>query len=63
MQVVRHEAEAVDAAVELLDGMLKNQVQPVPVPVLEEDLVTCFTAKNDVVYSTGVVNAWFTCHG
>jgi len=63
VDVVCNEAEAVDAAVELLNGILQNQIKPVPVSIFKEDRFSCVAAKNDMVDSAGIVDAWFSCHG
>jgi hypothetical protein len=63
VDVVRHAAKAVNAAIELLDGILQNQIKPVPVTVFKEDRISCVAAKNDMVDSAGIVDAWFSWHG
>ena len=53
VDVVRREAEAVNTATKLLDGILQNQIKPVPVTVFKEDRITCVAAKNDMVDGAG----------
>jgi hypothetical protein len=63
IDVVRHEAEAVNATIELLDGILQHPIKPVPVTVFKEDWISCVATKNDMVDSAGIVDAWFSCQG
>jgi hypothetical protein len=53
----------VNAAIELLNGILKYQIKPVSVTGFKEDRIACVAAKNDVVDSAGIVDAWFSCQG
>jgi len=61
--VVRHEAKAVNAAIELLDGILQNQIKPVPVKVFKEDWISCVAVKNDMLDSAGKLMRGFLAMG
>ena len=61
--VVGHQAESVDAATEFLDGSLQEEIKPVPVAILEVDVLLCVAAQDDVVECTGVMYSLFACHG
>ena len=49
VDVVHYEAKAVNAAIELLDGILQYQIKPVPVTVFKKDWISCVAAK--ITYS------------
>ena len=38
-----------DAAAEFLDDSLQKEIKPVPVAILEEDVLLCVSAQDDVV--------------
>jgi hypothetical protein len=63
VDVVRHEAKAVNAGIELLDGILQNQIKPVPVTVFKEDRISCVAAKNKMVESAGKLMRGFLAMG
>jgi hypothetical protein len=62
VDVVGHEAKAVDAATETLHSILKKQVESVPVPFIEENRISGIAAKDNMVDSAGIMNAGFTRH-
>lgn len=62
MDVVGHQAEGVDTAVEFFHRPLQEERQPQPVAVIEEYLVTGVTAQDDVIDGAGIMDAGFTCH-
>jgi hypothetical protein len=51
------------AEAELLDGILEDQVEAIPVVGVEEDRITGVAAEDNVVDSTGIMDAGFTGHG
>jgi len=52
----------VDAATEFLHGILKEQIQSVPVPFVEEDRISGIAAKNYMVDGAGIMDAVFMRH-
>lgn len=48
-----------DAAVELLNGILQKQVKPFPVPIFKEDRDACITVKDDMIDGALVVDTRF----
>jgi hypothetical protein len=51
-----------DSAAELLDGVLEDQVEAIPVAIVEEDRVAGVAAEDDVVDGAGIMDAGFTGH-
>jgi hypothetical protein len=62
MDVVGHEAKAVDAATELLHSILKKQVEAVPVTFIEENRISGIAAKDNMVDGAGIMKTGFTGH-
>ncbi len=52
-----------DAAAEFLDDSLKEEVKPVPVAILEEDVLLRVAAQDYVVECAREMYALFACHG
>jgi hypothetical protein len=62
MDVVGHQAESMDAATEFLDDSLQKEIKPVPVAILEEDVLLGVAAQDYVVECAGEVYALFASH-
>ena len=62
MNVVGHEAEGVHSIAEAASPFLQQEVEAAAVLVGKKDRLASVTAENDVVESTGEMNARFTYH-
>jgi hypothetical protein len=60
--MIGHEAEGVDAVTEPAGSFLEEEIKTVPVIISEENGLTAVTPKDDVVKSTGEMDAWFASH-
>jgi hypothetical protein len=60
--MVDHEAEGVDSIVETASPFLHQEKEAAVVLVGKKDRLASVTAENDVVESTGEMNARCTCH-
>lgn len=63
MDMICHQAETMYATAELFHCILENEIQPVPVPIIEEYGISSIAAKDDVIDGAGIVDAGFACHG
>ena len=63
VDVVCHQAVRMDAVAEFLDPLLEEEVKPVPVAILKEDVLFGVSAQDDVVEGAGKVYALFAGHG
>ena len=62
MNMVVHEAEGVHSIVETASPFLQQEIKAAAVLIGKKDRLASVTAENDVVESTGEMNARFTCH-
>lgn len=62
MNMVGHQAECVDTAAERFNRSLQKQVKTGAVAVIEEDGLACVAAQDNVVNSSGIMDAGFACH-
>ncbi len=62
MNMVGHEAEGMHSIAETASPFLQQQIETAAVFVGKKDRLASVTAENDVVESTGEMNARFTCH-
>ena len=62
MDMVPHQAKSMNTAMKHLNGVLKDYIKAISVTVIEEDWISGVTAKNNVVISTGIMNAGFASH-
>jgi hypothetical protein len=60
--MVGHEAEGVHSIAESASPFLQQEIEAAAVLVGKKDRLASVTAENDVVGSTGEMNARFTCH-
>src|SRR6266545_156043 len=60
--MVRHKTEGMDAVMEQLGPVLKEEVKAIPVGVVEEDVLAGISTKNDVVNGSRIVDTRFTWH-
>jgi hypothetical protein len=60
--MVGHETESVDPIPETAGALLQQERESVSVSVDKKDRLAAVTAENDVVESTGEMNAWFASH-
>lgn len=63
MDMVRHEAEGMDAIPETLNAFLDQQEKPRAVTVIEEDVLAAIAAKDDVINGAGIMKSRFAWHG
>jgi hypothetical protein len=62
MNMVGHEAEGVHSMVETASPFLHQEIEAAAVLVGKKNRLASVTGENDVVESTGEMNARFTCH-
>ncbi len=62
VDMVCHQTEGVDAAVELFYSPLQKEIESQPVAVIEENRESGVAAQNDMIDCTGVVYTRFACH-
>jgi hypothetical protein len=62
MDVVGHQAEGVDTAVELFNRPLQEEIQSQSVAIIKEDRVTGVTAQDNVIDCAWIMDAGFACH-
>lgn len=60
--MIGHETEGVNAVAKPTNPFLEKEVETVTVIFSEENGLTAVTPENDVVKSTGEMDAWFACH-
>ena len=63
VDMVGHQAEGVHLVAIALDPLLEQEIEPIAVLVLEEDVLPAVASENHVVDGTGVMDAWFAGHG
>lgn len=63
MNMVGHEAKGVHSIVEMASPILQKEMEAAAVHVGKKYRLASVAAENDVVESTGEMNARFTCHG
>lgn len=63
MHMVCHQAEGMDAMSEALGPFLQQKIEPVPVGVVEEDVLSRIATQDYVIVSAGIVDSGFSCHG
>jgi hypothetical protein len=63
MDMVCQATKAVNAAGEFLHCLLHEEIQTVPVAVVEKDRLPGVTAEDDMVDRTGEMDVRFSCHG
>ena len=61
--MVSHQAKGMYSTVEHSNGVLKDQIQAIPVAVVKEDRLAGVAVKDDMVDGIGKMNAGFTDHG
>lgn len=60
--MVGHEAEGVHSKAETASPFLQQEIETAAVYVAEKDRLATVAAENDVVETTGEMNARFSCH-
>lgn len=62
MEMVAHQAEGMNTAMEFLDSMLEDQIEAITVAIVEEDRIASVAAEDDVIESGRVMDAKSTGH-
>jgi hypothetical protein len=62
VDVVRHEAESMDAMAIALHAFLEQKVETIAVFVIEEDVLVSVAAQYYMVQSSRIMNARLACH-
>jgi hypothetical protein len=63
MQVIAHQAEGMNPAAELLDSVLDDEIEAIPVPVIEKDRIAGIATQDDVIQCGREMYALPTSHG
>ena len=62
MHVVAHQAESMHAVAETADAFIEQAIERQAVFVLEEEILAVVAAQDDMIKSTGQVQAWLAGH-
>ena len=62
VDVIAHQAEGVDTMPEPLGPFLQQEIEPSPVPVIEEDGLPCVAAQGNMIQRAWIVDSWLTGH-
>jgi hypothetical protein len=63
MNMVGHQAVGMDTEAEFFDGFLQEKEKTIPVAIFKEDILPGIPAQDDMIESTGVMDALLAGHG
>lgn len=63
MDMIGHRTEGVNTIPEAASSLLKQEIESIAIAIAEEDRLTGIAPENNVIESTGKIEAWFVCHG
>jgi hypothetical protein len=62
MDMIGHEANGMNPIIKPVTAFLKQEVETVAVSVANKYVLPAVSPENNMIKSTGEMDAWFSCH-
>jgi len=62
VHMVCHQAEGMNSMSEALSPFLQQKIEPVPVGVIEKNVLSRISTQDNVIICAGIMNTRFSCH-